>query len=184
MIRSLSKPYFTQLEDLNSDTDLIKKSKILLIHRLDSYFIQLEDLNSDFNLIKKNKILLINILDTYFTQLDNIIILTTYKMFYFDDITDKNDIIWPYRTLIIGLSRSGKNCLLNLIPTDNSIIDKIYLYAKDLEEPKYQLLITKREDAGIKHLTAFIEYSNSMDDIYENIEGFCVCMPRQCNTIC
>ena len=46
--------------------------------------------------------------------------------------------------LIIGPSGSGNtNYLLYLIQTDNNIIDKIYLYAKDLEEPKYQLLIKK-----------------------------------------
>ena len=46
-------------------------------------------------------------------------------------------------------------------------MDKIYLYAKDLHEPKYELLIDKREQVGIKNLpdsTGFIEYSNSMDD--------------------
>ena len=53
--------------------------------------------------------------------------------------------------LIISPSGSGKtNALLNLIQQDNNIIDKIYLYAKDLEESKYQLLIEKRENAGIK----------------------------------
>ena len=31
-------------------------------------------------------------------------------------------------------------------------IDKNYLYSKDLSEPKYQFLIKKREDAGIKNL--------------------------------
>ena len=45
---------------------------------------------------------------------------------------------------MIGLSGSGKtNCLLNLIQQNNNVIGKIYLYAKDLEEPKYQLLIKK-----------------------------------------
>ena len=63
-------------------------------------------------------------------------------------------------------SRSGKtNALLNLIQKDNNnFIDKIYLYAKGLEKPKYQLLIKKRENAGIKNLNdpnAFIEYSNT-----------------------
>ena len=45
--------------------------------------------------------------------------------------------------LIIGSSGSGKsNALLNLIKQGNGdLIDKIYLYAKDLSEPKYQLLI-------------------------------------------
>ena len=53
--------------------------------------------------------------------------------------------------LIIGGSRSGKtNSLFNLI-NHQPDIDKIYLYAKDLNEAKYQFLIKKREDAGIKH---------------------------------
>ena len=77
--------------------------------------------------------------------------------------------------LIIGPSGSGKtNTLLNLIQQDN-FIDKIYLYAKDLEEPKYQLLIKKRENAGMKYLNApnaFIEYSQTMDDVYNNIDDF------------
>ena len=49
------------------------------------------------------------------------------------------------------------------------------MYAKDLEEPKYQLLIEKRKQAGIKNLNdpyAFIEHSNTMDDIYENTEDY------------
>ena len=79
-------------------------------------------------------------------------IITTYKMFNLDDITVKNDNKdWTYRKLIIGPSGSGKTIyLLNSIQKENHIIDKIYLYAKDLEEPKYQLLIKKREQAGIK----------------------------------
>ena len=76
--------------------------------------------------------------------------------------------------MIIGPSGSGKtNYLLNSIQKDPNIIDKSYLYAKDLEEPKYKLLINKREKAGINFnddSTAFIEYSNSMDDILSNIE--------------
>ena len=61
--------------------------------------------------------------------------------------------------------------MLNLISQQNDI-DKIYLYAKDLSEAKYEFLIKKREDAGIKHLNntnAFIECLVTMDDIYENI---------------
>ena len=54
--------------------------------------------------------------------------------------------------LIIGQSGSGKtNAILNLIQQDNNnLIEKIYLYAKDLEEPKYQFSVKKRENAGIK----------------------------------
>ena len=51
----------------------------------------------------------------------------------------------------------------------------MYLYAKDLSEPKYEYLIKNRENAGIKHLNdskAFIECSNTMDDVYENINDY------------
>ena len=76
------------------------------------------------------------------------------KIFNLDNITtNNNDKTWPYRTLIIGPSGSGKtNYLLNFIQKDNNIIDKIYLYAKGLDEHKYQFLIKKREQAGIKSL--------------------------------
>ena len=75
-------------------------------------------------------------------------------MFNLDDITKKDDNTgWPYRKLIIGPSGSAKaNYLLNSIKKDNKIIDKIYSYAKDLEETKYQFLIDKREETGIKNL--------------------------------
>ena len=69
----------------------------------------------------------------------------------------------PYRIIIIGGCGSGKtNALINLINEQHDI-DKIYLYARDLSEPKYEYLIKKRDDAGIKYLNnpnAFIECSN------------------------
>ena len=81
----------------------------------------------------------------------------------------------PYQILIVGWSGSGKtNTLLNLI-NEQKDIDKIYLYAKDLSEPKYEYLIKNRENAGIKHLNdskAFIECSNTMNDVYENIDNY------------
>ena len=104
-------------------------------------------------------------------------------MFNFDYIT-KEDIKehnpkWPeisdhpYLILIIRGSGSGKtNVLLNLINHEPDT-DKIYLYAKDSYEAKYQLLINKRKSTGLKYLNnskAFIKYSNDMDDIYKNIE--------------
>ena len=85
---------------------------------------------------------------------------------------------WPFRMLIIGPSGSGKtNTLLYLIQNLNNTdpIDKIYLYAKDLSEPKYEYLINKREQAGIKYFndpTAFIECSNDMNDVFTNIDNY------------
>ena len=49
------------------------------------------------------------------------------------------------------------------------------MYAKDLSEPKYEYLIKKREDAGIKNVNnpnAFIVCSNTMDDVYEDIDNY------------
>ena len=81
----------------------------------------------------------------------------------------------PCSILIIGGSGLGKtNALINLINEQNHI-DKIYLYAKDFNEPKHECLIKKREDVGIKHVNnpnAFIECSNTMDDVYENSHDY------------
>ena len=80
-----------------------------------------------------------------------------------------------YRILIIGGSGTGKtNALLNLINNqpDN---DEIYLYAKDPYEAKYQFLINKGESTGLKHFDdpkASIEYSNDMEDVYQNIDEY------------
>ena len=82
---------------------------------------------------------------------------------------------WPFRMLIIGLSGSDKtNTLLHLINNLHPI-DKIYLYAKDINEPKYEYLINKREQTGIKNLNdphAFIEYSDDMDDVLDDINNY------------
>ena len=81
----------------------------------------------------------------------------------------------PYRILIIGGSGSGKtNALLNLINEQNDI-DKIYLYGKDLSEPKYEYLIKNCKNVGIKQLNdsnAFIECPNTIDDVYENVDDY------------
>ena len=82
---------------------------------------------------------------------------------------------WPFRMLIVGTSGSGKtNTLLHLINNLHPI-DKIYLYAKDIHEPKYEYLINKREQAGIKNLddsNAFIEYSDDMNDVFDDINNY------------
>ena len=106
-------------------------------------------------------------------------------MINFDEYTNENkrkhNPNWPYipdhpyRILIIGGSGPGKtNALLNLI-NNQPDIDKIYLYAKDPYENKYQFLINKRESIGLKHFNdpkAFIEYSNDMHDVYKNIDNY------------
>ena len=80
---------------------------------------------------------------------------------------------WPYRILIIGGSASGKtNALLNLI-NNQPDISKIYFYAKDPYETKYQFLINKSENAVLKYFNdrkVFIEYSNDMQNVYKNID--------------
>ena len=75
-----------------------------------------------------------------------------------DSITNENNKKWsyipdhPYRILILSGSGSGKtNALLNLLNEQHDI-DKMYVYARDLNKPKYQFLIKKCEDVGIKHV--------------------------------
>ena len=106
-------------------------------------------------------------------------------MINFDEYTNenkrKNNLNWPYipdhpyRILIIGGPGSGKtNALLNFI-NNQPDIGKIYLYAKDPYEDKYQLLINKRESTELKHFNdskAFIEYSNDMYDVYKSIDHY------------
>ena len=106
-------------------------------------------------------------------------------MINFDDYSNENIIEhnskwpcipdYPYGILIIGGSGSGKtNALLNLINNEPDI-DKIYLYAKDPYETKYQYLINKREKVGLDHFDdpkAFIEYSNDMQDVHKTIDDY------------
>ena len=77
--------------------------------------------------------------------------------------------------LIIGGSRSGRtNSLFNLIYQQPDI-DKIYFYAKNSYEARYQLLIKKRDSTFLKHCNdfkAFIEYSIDIANIYKNIEEY------------
>ena len=106
-------------------------------------------------------------------------------MLNFDNYTNENKIEhnpkWPdipdhpYRILSVGGSGSGKtNALLNLI--NNQLdIDKMYLYAEDPYERKYQYLINKREKEGLDQFNdprTFIEYSNDVQDVYKNIEDY------------
>ena len=105
-------------------------------------------------------------------------------MINFDEYTNENkkehNLNWPYildhpyRILIIGGSGTRKtNALLNLINNQQDI-GKIYLYAKDPYEEKYQYLINKRKSVGLKHVNdpkACIVYSYDMHDVYKNIDN-------------
>ena len=106
-------------------------------------------------------------------------------MINLDSITNENNKEnnekWPYipdhlyKILIIGGSESGKTNMLHNLINEKDDINKIYLYTKDFSQPKYDFLIKKCENAGIRHLNnsnAFIECSNTMDDVYENIDEY------------
>ena len=100
-------------------------------------------------------------------------------MLNLDDIVsnkkENKDNNWSFRMLIIGPSGSGKkNTLLHLINNFHPV-DKIYLYVKDTDEKKYQYLINKREQAGVKNLNdphTFIEYSSDMNDVLDDVKNY------------
>ena len=104
-------------------------------------------------------------------------------MFHLDDITNENkkhhNKKWlyipdhPYRILLIGSSGSAKtNAFLNLIKEQDDI-DKMYLYTKDLSEPKnFRLKGVRIRNKTLNYPNAFIECSNTMYDVYENIDDY------------
>ena len=106
-------------------------------------------------------------------------------MINLDSITNENNQEhnekWPYipdhlyRILITDGSGSEQiNALLNLMKEQDDT-DKIYLYAKNLNEPNYEFLIKKHKDVGTNHFddsNVFIECSNSLDDVYQNIDDY------------
>ena len=82
----------------------------------------------------------------------------------------------PWKTLFIGSPGWGKNdVLLNLIKHQYLDFDKINFSDKDAFKSKYQLIFKGREKLGIKTLKSrkvFINSSNTVDDIYENLEDY------------
>ena len=106
-------------------------------------------------------------------------------MINFNDYASKNktkhNLKQPYISvnlhslLIIGGSGSGKTIVLLNFINNLSDIDKIYFYAKDPYEEKYQFLINKRESPGLKYFNdpkIFIEYSNDTQVVYESIKEY------------
>ena len=54
-------------------------------------------------------------------------------------------------------------------------VEKIYLYVKGLSKPKYELLINRRENLVVrptKNPKVFIDYSQTFDDFYRNLEDY------------
>ena len=115
------------------------------------------------------------------------------KLVYYDDDDDDdddaNEIIkqhnpnWPqipdhpYTILIIGGYRSEKTYSLFNLKNQQQDIDKIYLYANDQSEAKYQLLNNKRKSEDLTYFNdsskAFSEYSNDRDENNKSIEECC-----------
>ena len=61
---------------------------------------------------------------------------------------------------------------MNLI-NNHPNVDKIYLYAKDSYEAKYQYLIKKREQVDLDYYDdPKVEYSNDMQDVYKDIDEY------------
>ena len=82
----------------------------------------------------------------------------------------------PFKILIIGGLWSGENnVLLNLIKHQRPDIDKILFTCQISTWIKYQLLINRREKVGITKLEnskAFLDYSQTINDVYENLQGY------------
>ena len=156
---------------------LIRLQQVLMRIRDYKHMIRLQHTHMEQMLLKYVKVKCYIIEDLFYK--------IRIKMINFEDYVNENKTKhnknWPYipdhpcRILIIGDSGSGKtNLLLNLIENQPDI-DKIYLYAKDPYESKYQYLINKRESVGINHFhdpKAFIEYSNDMHYVYKNIDDY------------
>ena len=68
--------------------------------------------------------------------------------------------------------------LLNLIKHQWPDIGKISSYVKDPFKSSYQLPINEGEKVGIENLKsqkAFNDYSQTIDDVYENVEDYTEC---------
>ena len=85
-----------------------------------------------------------------------------------------NDIAQKHGNVTVkDFRKYEKSMLLNLIKNQGPNIDKIYLYVKDPFKSMYELLINRREKVGVKQLKnpkVFIDYSQTINDVYENLE--------------
>ena len=80
----------------------------------------------------------------------------------------------PYRILIRMAQDLAKLCYMNL-KHQRPNVDKIYLLIKDSFESKYQLLVNRKGKVEIKHEKnpkAFIHYSQTTDDVLQNLKDY------------
>ena len=71
----------------------------------------------------------------------------------------------PFRMIIAGASGSGKtNAAINLI-TECNAFEKIYIYAKQLDQPLYNFLIKKIEKVEAKLKKKIVSYSSEVKEI-------------------
>ena len=68
----------------------------------------------------------------------------------------------PFCLCLVGPSRSGKTNILRYMIDQSRNFDKIYLYAKKLDEPLYEDLIEHWEKIGQRCPYLIIEYSNDV----------------------
>jgi len=102
-------------------------------------------------------------------------------MINFDKAVEKNEVKykdndrlapkWPFRMLLCGGSGCGKtNALLNMLLTNFVYFDKIYLYAKNIQQPKYQFLVDEirkiEKKLGLPKGT-MIYASSKIEDVIE-----------------
>jgi len=84
---------------------------------------------------------------------------------YYNPNKDKNVPLHPFRILEVGASGSGKtNAAVSLL-MDCNAFTKIYLFAKEMNQPLYKFLINKLQLAEDHVKQQILTYSSKVSDI-------------------